>query len=461
MIALTQRAQSRLLVLSALDRREVRMADAAQLLGLSVRHLRRLHARYRIQGASALVHGNRGRSSPRRLSEPLRRRLVRLAQTRYTGVNFQHFTDLLAEREHIHVSRTSLRRILTAAGLRSPRTRRPPRHRRRRERMPQAGMLVQMDGSHHPWLEARGPRLVPHAALDDATGRVLGGVFRPQEDASGYLLLLRSFTATYGLPLAVYTDRHGLFHRDPRAPLTLVEQLQGLRPSTHVGRALQALGIRWIPAASPQAKGRIERLFGTLQERLVTALRLAGIQDCAGANALLPRFLRRFNARFTQPPANPTSAYRPWPAELDPDAVFCFTYPRTVGNDNTISLGPTCVQLHPGPKGRSYAKARVEVREHLNGSITVVYKNQVLPATVTSTISQKDQRLIPLRHHERRRTLGALRRKPRSLPQPQLPSPSKPRVIPKPGPDHPWGRMPVGKAQRLPHRTQGTISLAR
>jgi len=174
----------------------------------------------------------------------------------------------------VQVSRTSLRRLLAAAGLRSPRTRRPPRHRRRRDRMPQAGMLVQMDGSHHPWLGARRPRLVLHAAIDDATGRVLGGVFRPQEDVAGYLLLLRQLTALNGLPLAVYTDRHGLFHRDRRAPLTLAEQLQGHRSSTHVGRALQTLGIRWIPAATPQATDEIVKPPGYHRRRVRGTIRV-------------------------------------------------------------------------------------------------------------------------------------------------------------------------------------------
>lgn len=438
---LTQQAQARVMVLTALARRQVRMGEAARLLGRSVRQLRRIRRAFEAKGPRALVHGNRGRSSSRRVPEATRRRLIRLAETTYAGVNFQHFTELLAERERLQLSRPTLYRILRTAGLRSPRTRRPPRHRHRRDRMPQAGMLVQMDGSHHRWLEARGPSLVLHAALDDATGRVLGAVFRPQEDAQGYFRLLRHLTTTRGLPLAVYTDRHGIFHRDPRTPRTVAEQLTGRRASTQIGRALEELSIRWIPASSPQAKGRIERLFGAFQDRLVTALRLAGVCDGAGANALLPRFLRRYNARFAQPPAQPTSAYRSWPSGLDPETIFCFKSHRIVQNDNTVALGPVLLQLLPGPGGRSYAKAHVEVREHLDGTFTVLHRDQ------------------PLSVKRLTRSDGSYRAA-RRLPQPIVIRPAV-RVPSTPGPDHPWRRMPVGKAKPWSRRAEGTISLSR
>ncbi len=296
-IVLTHRESQRLMVLNALDRGEVLMADAAILLGLSIRQVRRLRSAYRARGPTALAHGNRGRPSPRRVPQAVRAKVIALAQTTYASVNHTHLLELLAEREDLRLSRTSLRRILAAAGLRTPRPRRPRRHRRQRPRMPRAGTLVQVDGSHHDWLEGRGPRLVLHAAVDDATGEVLSTVFRDEEDAWGYLLVFREIARTRGLPLAVYSDRHGIFARTPRRPLTLEEQLQGGSPPTQVGRALQEVGIRWIPASSPQAKGRIETLFGHFQDRLVSELRLAGITDRDGANAFLPDFLTRYARR--------------------------------------------------------------------------------------------------------------------------------------------------------------------
>lgn len=256
-ITLTQREHQRMQILTRVLDGVLRGHEAARLLGVSPRHLRRLRWRLQRQGPAALAHRNRGRRSPRRLPDAIRTRILTLARGPYADVNDHQLTELLADREGIHVSRKSVQRLLRAAGIGSPRTRRPPRHRRRRERMPQAGLLVQMDGSHHPWLEDRGPRLVLHAAIDDATGAVLAGVFRPQEDAHGYFLLLRRLIRRYGVPAAAYTDRHGLFHRAPRTPQSIADELAGTLPSTQIGRALHELGIRWIPASSPQGTDEI------------------------------------------------------------------------------------------------------------------------------------------------------------------------------------------------------------
>ncbi len=247
--------------------------------------------------------------------------------------------------------------------------------------MAQEGLLVQLDGSTHTWLDQRSPRLTLVAALDDATGEVLAATFRDEEDAHGYSLVFQTLTQRKGIPVAAYTDRHGIFHRTAtKRALTLQEQLAGTPAPTQVARALQELSIRWIPASSPQAKGRIERLFGTFQDRLRAELRLAGVADREGANAFLADFLPRYNARFAQPPADPTSAYRPWPAGLDPQTVFCFKYHRTVENDNTVTLDAQRIQLLPSQQRRSYAKATVEVHERLDGSIGVFYRGTRVPA---------------------------------------------------------------------------------
>jgi len=190
-IVLSKREQQRAPVLAQVLEGRLTALDAARLLGCSCRHLRRLLAKDRRHGLAALAHGNRGRASPRRLAAAVRTQVLTLARTRYVGVNDHHLTELLREHEVLCLSRPTLQRLLRHTGIPSPRRRRAPKHRRRRERMPQADLLVQMDGSHHPWLQDRGPRLVLHAAIDDATGEVLAGVFRPEEDAHGYFLLLR------------------------------------------------------------------------------------------------------------------------------------------------------------------------------------------------------------------------------------------------------------------------------
>jgi len=255
--------------------------EASEVLGFSLRHVRRLLAAYREEGAAALAHGNRGRKPHHALDDGLRRKVSELAESTYAGCNNQHLTELLAEREGIILSRSSVRRILLGAGIKSPRKRRAPKHRSRRERYPQEGMLLQIDGSRHDWLEGRGPYLTLIGAIDDATGKVAYALFREQEDAQGYFLLLRQIVVSYGIPMALYHDRHGIFERSRGEPGSLEEQLEGKRKPTQFGRLMEELGITSIPSYSPQARGRIERLWGTFQDRLTSELRLAGTSTIA------------------------------------------------------------------------------------------------------------------------------------------------------------------------------------
>jgi transposase len=364
-ITMTPREQRRAWVLTRVLKHELTMSEAAETLGLSDRQLWRLRAAFERDGPAGLVHGNRGRPSERRLDASLRDRVVELRRTRYADVNDTHLAELLAEREDIAVSRPSLQRILRAAGVASPRRRRPPRHRSRRERVAAEGLLLQLDGSRHAWLEARGPWLTLVGAIDDATGRVPAATFRDQEDAAAYLEILRATVARYGLPGAVYRDRHSAFAptspgpAEPGAPDEL----------SQVGRALVELGIGSIVARSPQAKGRIERLWGTFQDRLVVELRLAGVVDRAGANELLASFLPRFNVRFAVPPADPVPAWRPVPADVRLDRVLVFKYRCKVARDHTIRLDGRILQLPPGRGGRGYAGRLVEAHVRLDGSI--------------------------------------------------------------------------------------------
>jgi transposase len=429
-VIMTSKELKRLQVVQEMSTSRITGAQAAELLGLSVRQVRRLVARYREQGAAGLAHGNRGKVSPRRVSGAVREQIVKLVKERYRDYNTQHLVEVLAERHQLQVSYATLRRIRNGEGLPSPRKRRAPKYRQRRERYRMAGMLLQTDGSDHDWLEGRGPGLTLIAYIDDATNEVPAAVFREQEDAAGYMLGLQQLGQTHGLPLALYGDQHTIF-RSPKEP-TLEQQLAGEEPKSQFGRALDELGIQYIAAYSPQAKGRVERLFETLQDRLVKALREAGASNCREANQVLVTFLPNFNRRFMTEAAQPGSAYRQWPADLRPSDVLCFKYTRTVANDNTISFDGHKLQIPPGPRRISYARARVEVRQHLDHSLAVHYQAELL-----ATFEAADGG--PLR-------VGKFT--PAALPAPSLPlqapPPSATQASPpppaKPAVDHPWRR---------------------
>ncbi len=241
-------------------------------------------------------------------------------------------------------------------------------------------MLLQLDGSPYAWVGPPHPPWSLLGALDDATGAVLAAIFRLQEDAAGYLTLLRMLGETVGLPAAVYTDSHGIFVRnDPH--WTQAEELQGYQDPTQVGQAFRALGIRHLVAHSPQAKGRIERLWETLQDRLAAELRLAGITALPAANTFLSTFLPAFNAQFAVPAAVAVTAYRSVPRGLDLTRCCAFHYARQVAADNTVRVDEVVLQLLPGPRRRSYARATADVVQCLDGSWRVYVADRLLATT--------------------------------------------------------------------------------
>lgn len=361
----------RVLVLTRVIAGKVEPSEAALLLGLSLRSIRRLRARYLERGPAALAHGNSGRRPAHALLPAISERVIQLAKTTYAGCNDSHLCELLAEREGIALSRVSVRRILRRAGLKSPRRHRPSRYHARRERRASAGMLVQLDGSKARWFGDGQPFGTLIAAIDDATSEVVGAVFREQEDAAGYFTVLAQMLGQHGVPLAVYSDRHGIFRVDRGVRESLDEELAGAREPTQLGRAFAELGVETIFAHSPQAKGRVERLFGTLQDRLVSELRLAGITTLEAANRFLPTYLPRHNARFAVRAAQARAAWRALPASLPIEAVCCFKYGRQVATDNTVHFLGTTLQLPPKGTQWSWSGQRLELRHHLDGAFSV------------------------------------------------------------------------------------------
>ena len=357
------------------------VSEAAELLGLSVRQVTRLRHKFTAHGAQGLVHGNRGKRAWNKTGKEKIEEVLDLAKGRYRGLNDTHLTEKLKEQEKLEVSRPVVRTILREAGIAPVRKRGIKRHYKRRERKAQQGALLLWDGSHHRWFGENHDPCNLTAVIDDATGTLLHGVFTLEEDAQSYLVCLREILLEKGIPLALYMDRHGIFRRNDDH-WSLQEQLQGEQTPTQVGQALRELGIEAIFALTPQAKGRVERLFNTLQDRLVQELRLAGIHTATEATRFVNGpFRTDFNRRFAKPPAQRHSAWRGLPKALDVDRVCSFSYQATVGNDNAVWLGGMILDIAPGPHKRGYAKARVEVRQLLNGRWRIYSQDRLLLET--------------------------------------------------------------------------------
>jgi len=355
-------------LLKALCGGRVTNAQVAAALGITIRQVRRLKRRFEAGGPAALAHGNRGRPSPRRLAPAVRDAVIRLRTTVYVGFNDTHLTEKLREHHALDVSRETVRRVRQELGQPPTRARRAPRARRRRVPEAARGALIQIDGSPFAWLEERGPELMLLGAVDDATTEILALQFRPAEDVHGYATLFRDVFTQHGLPLAVYGDRLNLLVRND-AHWSVDEQLAGAQAPTHLGRMLETLAIGYIAARSPQAKGRVERLWGTLQDRLVSELRLRGIATVEAAHAYLPEFIADFNRRFGKPPADRHAVWRRPPRDLA--LLLGCRYRRVVARDNPVRLGSRLVQLRGS---RSYAGLTVDVRELLDGRIVVLHE---------------------------------------------------------------------------------------
>ncbi|GCE07810.1 ISNCY family transposase [Dictyobacter aurantiacus] len=279
---------------------------------------------------------------------------------------------------------------------------------------------MQIDASPHAWLEDRGPRLSLVGGIDDATGKVVGAIFREQEDQYGYFQIIEQIVERYGCPLAFYHDRHTMFpslSQQARQDESVEEQLRGTKTPTQLGRLFTQLRSTSIAARSPQAKGRIERLWGTFQDRLVSELPLENACTIEHANAVLQAFVPRFNARFAIAAAEPEVAWQAFPDALRPQDCFCWQEERTVTNDNTISYKGQRVQFLPTDQRLSWVRCRVQVHEHFNGDLRIVFQGQTVPSRLAppDRVASAPSRTV--------------KTEARATPSPQRPSPKA---------DHPW-----------------------
>jgi transposase len=369
---MTKREVERYQAIQRCLRGEMTQAETGEWLGLSERQIRRLVKRIRTKGILGLTHGNRGRRSPRKMSGAEEERIAAIISERYPDFTPLHVAEKLWERHKVRLSREKVRLIMLAKGLWR-------RHRRRttihvwRERKQHLGEMVQMDGSHHAWLEGRGPKLVLMGLVDDATSRFFGR-FYDHEGVSPALDSVRRYIERYGLPQSLYLDKHSTY-KTTRQPAT-EELLRAEQAQTQFERAVGEAGIKVIHAHSPQAKGRIERSFGTLQNRLVKEMRLAGVGTIEEANRFLEGYLKTYNRRTMKEARQPQDFHRPWPKSISLDDVFCVQALRTVNNGCLIQWrSRTLVLTQPTLSLRGQ---KVMVREWAEGRLSIRFKGKEL-----------------------------------------------------------------------------------
>jgi transposase len=366
-IEMSQRERDRLKVLHGVKEGQFTQAKAAELLGLTARQVRRLQERLAERGDAGLVHRLRGQPSNRQLDAKLRRQVLREYRQRYADFGPTFACEKLAE-QGLHVSPATLRRWLLAEGL-WERQRRRDVHRQRRPRRACFGELVQMDTSLHEWTEGRGEDMVLINMIDDATSRVLAR-FYPADTVEAHFDLLGRWLEKFGRPLALYTDRHGIFEAHQKGQPDYVGE-------TQFSRALSELDIALIKARSPQAKGRVERSFGTAQDRWVKEMRLAKVKTITQANALLERLLPEHNRRFSVAAAETADAHRAVGAAHRLSAILSVQEERVVSNDYTVRFDNRLYQLdkpiYPGERG---GKVTIELR--LDGTMAIRFGTQYL-----------------------------------------------------------------------------------
>ena len=339
---MTKREMAKLKVAERLVEGEMTVRGAAEILGLSTRQTLRIKKGVRIYGPGALIHGNRKRKPKNAVEDKIKDLVVELKREKYAGTNFSHFGELLAEREDIGLSRPTVHRILKGAGIVSPKKKKKVRFHYYRKRKACPGMMVQLDASPYQWLG--GIKLTIHGAIDDATGKVLGLYMAREETLEGYFEVIRQMIDAFGIPVSTYQDRHTIFF-NPRGKLSPEDELEGKsEPCTQFSRATGELGMRMIPAGSPQAKGRIERLWGTLQDRLTQEFILNGIKDVESANKFLGGYIGKFNRRFSVRPKG-KSVFRKLKEDISLDYILCTKERRRLDGVSAFSYRRSYYQL--------------------------------------------------------------------------------------------------------------------
>jgi transposase len=373
---MSKRELTRLEVMQRLKDKRLTQKVAAQLLGMSIRQVKRLWRAYQEKGPPGLISVRRGKPSNNRLEAGLVQEVLDLIKARYADFGPTLAHEKLTEVHKLQISRESVRRIMIAEQIWKPKRAKQPAVHQMRERRACFGELVQIDGSEHAWFEGRGPRCTLLVFIDDATGQLMELWFVLQETFFGYCEATQHYLEHYGKPVAFYSDKHSIFRVNQASPLGTTSGL------TQFGRAMQELDIQILCANTPQAKGRIERANQTLQDRLVKELRLCGISDMETANAFLPEFREDYNRRFAVLPRSSHNAHRPLLKAEKLDVILTHQDTRTLSKNLTLQFKHVIYQVQSKRPGYALRNAKVTVCENAKGEVTLLYNNKPLSYSI-------------------------------------------------------------------------------
>jgi transposase len=419
---------SRLEVMQRLDKKQMSQKEASEILHVCRRQVKRLLKAYRRHGAAGLISKHRGQVSNNRLPADTQRKALNLLKTKYRGFGPTLAHEKLIEKDKLRLSVESVRQLMIEETLWKPRKAKRVVTHQLRERRACFGELVQIDGSPHNWFEGRADPCVLLVFIDDATGKVVELRFVESESFFSYCQAAEGYFKRYGKPVAFYSDKHGIFRvNQPTSGKT--------DALTQFGRAMQELDIQIICANTPQAKGRVERINQTLQDRLVKEMRLLGISSMEAGNAYLPEFMEDLNRRFAVEPRSSVDAHRPLTSKDDLTRILTWQDTRTLSKNLTVQFENVAYQIQTERPTYAMRKATVTVCKDAHQNITILYKGKPLPFTVFHKQAKQSQVVSA-------KNLGQAIRQP--------PAPHKP------APDHPWRRFPISK--NVPAPRGGDIS---
>lgn len=418
-LSMTQNERNKLYVARCLLDGKMTISEAAEVLSLSERQVKRIKKGVKELGEAFVIHKNKGRKPSHTLTDEVKNLVIGHKQSeKYSNANFSHFQELLEEHESINLSKPSVYRVLVSNGFTSPKKHNKVKYHKRRKRKSQRGMLIQIDASPHAWF-FNSHECSLHGAIDDATGEILSLFFTPNECLEGYFQIMKTVILNNGVPLAVYADRHTIFRSPKAGKLSIEEELNGKYvKDTQFGRAMAELGTNLIWAKTAQAKGRIERLWETLQSRLPVELGIAEISTMEEANSFLTTFIKKYNTKFAVKPKDPQSAFRGLDNTVNPDYILCIKDTRQVDNGSTFSYeGVYYRVLRNGKVMPVIPKSKVTVLKSSQFGLKVeysgsVYEVEVLEALPPKEITLKQQQprksVIPAGDHPWRTTTTKL-----------------------------------------------------